>query len=515
LSPQAAGASPLEERLVALFPKTTDATQWKMDLIDAGLSVAFCNDLQAVRRELGAGAAAVLLPEEALVGPEAQELAADLHEQPLWSDLPIILISDSERTSAIARWAQDALRNVILLGRALHPLTLRSVVTSALRARACQYQRRAAEHHKDELLALLGHELRNPLAPLRHAVHVLKSRDDNDPQLRELVALMDRKVTHIVRLVDDLVDVSRLTRGKLELHLEWVDVGKIVDRAVEDVCQLMESRHHHWHVSLPEGPLRLRADPARLEQVLANLLGNAAKYTAEGGDIELSAERHQEGPQEDVILRVRDNGIGIPPEQLEKVFDPFQQADRLKGQVSEGLGLGLTLVQLLVGLHGGSVEAHSEGVGCGSEFVVHLPAGTEQEGPPSRSTSLPSKTRALRVLIVDDNRDSAESLALLLRLRGHEVRTVYDGPAALKAAPAFRPQVVLLDIGLPLGMDGYEIAQQMRQQPELQGAALIALTGYGQEEDRHRSALAGLEAHLVKPVDPAVLVDLLNQLQGG
>jgi PAS domain S-box-containing protein len=365
-----------------------------------------------------------------------------------------------------------------------------------------------ADRRKDEFLAILAHELRNPLAPLRSAAHLLQQPGLDRPALERTGEMMGRQVQQLGRLVDDLLDLSRIARGKMDLRKEWVDLRVVVRRAADVSRSLIESRRHHLTVSLPDAPVPLRADPTRLEQVLTNLLNNAARYTPEGGHIWLTAA--VEGGE--AVVRVRDTGIGIPPEMLSRIFGLFAQVERREERSQGGLGIGLSLVKSLTEMHGGRAVAHSPGPGRGSEFVVYLPLGWEEtpiEAPPE---SAPAPERALRVLLVDDNVDAAESLAMLLRLWGHEVTVAHDGPAAVQAAAGQCPEVALLDIGLP-GMDGYELARQLRAQPALDQTVLVALTGWGQEEDRRRSQEAGFNYHLVKPVDLSALQELLAQSQ--
>ncbi len=363
-----------------------------------------------------------------------------------------------------------------------------------------------ADRRKDEFLAMLSHELRNPLAPIRNALHILKLADADVVTAAQMRDVMERQVEHLSRLVDDLLDMARITRGKIELRCERVDLAAAIARAVETAQPVIDAQGQQLTVALPVEPLHLEGDLVRLAQVFANLLNNAAKYTGEAGHIWLTAERENGG----AVVRVRDDGVGMAPEVVPHVFDLFMQADRSAARSQGGLGIGLTLVRRLVELHGGTVVASSAGPGQGSEFAVRLPLLSAPPAPPEvkprESRAVPSSTR--RILVVDDNEDVAESLAMVLRLGGHEVEVAHDGPAALQAAHAYQPEVVLLDIGLP-GMTGYEVAQRLRQQPPAGLALLVALTGYGQEEDRRRSWEAGFDLHLTKPVDPADLKQLL------
>jgi PAS domain S-box-containing protein len=364
-----------------------------------------------------------------------------------------------------------------------------------------------ANRRKDEFLAMLGHELRNPLAPVLNAVQIIQQEGGDRPAVKQAAAMIDRQLRRIVRLVDDLLDVSRITKGKIQLRPRREQLGAIVTHALESVRPLIESRKHELSLALPAEAVWLDADPDRLEQVLANLLNNAAKYTEPGGHIRLSVER--EGQQ--AVVRVKDTGIGIRSDMLPRIFDLFVQSDRALDRAQGGLGIGLTLVRKLVEMHGGTAEGFSDGVGKGSEFVVRLPVVPEVTGLPPEAVPEPARPQggSLRVLVVDDNVDTADSLAMLLRFYGHEVRAVHTGPRALQAARADAPDVILLDIGLP-GMDGYEVARRLREQQGSGKVRLIAMTGYGQEADRRRSQDAGFDHHLVKPVDPARLQELLS-----
>lgn len=365
---------------------------------------------------------------------------------------------------------------------------------------------RESERRKDEFLAMLSHELRNPLAPIRHVLQLVRqSGADIAAAVLENWPIIERQVEHLVRLVDDLLDVSRISRGKVTLQLENTTLAEILKRAIESTAPLIESRGHQLETRLPAETLALNADPVRLVQVFANLLNNAAKYTPAGGRITVDACR--EGAT--AVVRVRDTGVGIPDHMLNCVFDLFTQNARTLDRSDGGLGIGLTLVREMTRLHGGEVEARSTGPGLGSEFIVRLPLAT---APAAAAAPTPAaatdKPTGRAILLVDDNHDSAATLARLLKRFGHQVRTASSGPDALACLEDFRPEVIILDIGLP-GMDGYELAQRLRADRRFLHTTLVALTGYGSAEDRSRSRAAGFHAHLVKPVDFQALCDLL------
>lgn len=353
------------------------------------------------------------------------------------------------------------------------------------------------DRRKDEFLAMLSHELRNPLAPISNAVHLLRMRKNEEPLQQKARIIIERQLAQLTRLVDDLMEVSRITTGRVQLRCERVVVSGVVERAVESARPLIDQRGHELTVSLPPQPIWLNADASRLEQVVVNLLTNAAKYTEQGGHIWLTVQ--EEG--EDCVLRVRDTGVGIAPDLLPRVFDLFTQAERSLDRSQGGLGIGLALVQRLVEMHEGKVAVISV-LGQGSEFVVRLPIAptAEPQSPSSPTEKAKPSGPSLRVLVVDDNVDTAGSLAMLLEASGHEVRTAHDGLTALEAALNYRPNVVLLDIGLP-GLNGFEVAKRLRQQPVFQHVVLVAMTGYGQEADRQRSLDAGFNHHLVKPAE--------------
>lgn len=389
-----------------------------------------------------------------------------------------------------------------------HPATALLKFQDITHLKQVEAELRRANSAKDEFLAMLAHELRNPLAPLVNALHILRLSPPNAEVASGALDIAHRQTHHLSRLVDDLLDVSRITRGKIQLRKEKIDLAEIIRSALETSQPMIDSRHHSLKVRVPPEPLSVYADPTRLSQVLANLLNNAAKYTEEGGAIFLEVER--EGDQ--AVIRVRDTGIGIPAALLPHVFDLFVQADRSLDRSQGGLGIGLTLVRRLVELHGGEVSASSPGPRQGSEFVVRLPLWTgapavDDAFPPASASGANGQTK--KILVVDDNADAAHSLALILRSHGHEVAEAHDGPSALAEAQQFQPNVVVLDIGLPQ-MDGYEVARRLREQFFGRPLRLIAMTGYGQEEDRRRSVAAGFDCHLVKPVDPHELERLLT-----
>jgi signal transduction histidine kinase/PAS domain-containing protein len=372
-------------------------------------------------------------------------------------------------------------------------------------AEAARARAEAANQAKDEFLAMLGHELRNPLAPILTAVQLMKLRGDQASE-RERV-IIERQAQHMVRLVDDLLDVSRIARGKVELRSAPLDLAIAIHKAVETTSPLFEHKSHQLRLSLPDAQLPVFGDEARLSQVVVNLLSNAARYTPAHGHIELTARQVGDG----IELAVRDDGIGIPPEILPRVFELFVQAPQRSDRREGGLGLGLTLVRNLVAMHGGQVSAHSLGHGQGSEFVVRLPAlarAAFEQPLAAEVPAVPAVAGQPRVLIVDDNTDAAELLSQLLARRGYRTALAFDGPSAIEAAQRFEPELAILDIGLPV-MDGYELAARLRSLLGARAPRMIALTGYGQEHDRARSQAGGFHAHIVKPVDAEELLRAL------
>ena len=508
-------------RVLVLAPTSKDAELSVALLQRAGFGCRPCADIDEVCRELDVGAGALVVPEEAIAQEGKAPLLRWLQAQPAWSDLPILVLARPGADSAPVAQAMDMLRNITVLERPMRVAALISALRAALRGRVRQYELRAymaereghlqalrdADRRKDEFLATLAHELRNPLAPIGNGVQVLRMRAHEDAAIDEIAAVMERQVTHMVRLIEDLLEVSRISRGRVDLRPEPVSVESIVRNAVETSQPLIDAGDHQLTVTVPAEPLMLNGDPVRLAQVFSNLLNNAAKYTDKGGRIWLTVYR--EGMA--VVIAVRDTGTGIPPDMLSHVFELFTQVPGNEGRAHGGLGIGLTLVKTLVEMHGGTVWASSAGPGKGSEFVVRLPLLADPPARASAEQAPVTKVRARRVLVVDDNRDAAQSLSLLLRLMGLSTSVAHSGPDALETLRTFKPALVFLDIGMP-EMDGHEVARRIRAMPEYRELVLVAMTGWGQDEDRRRSQQAGFDHHLIKPVDVRALEAFLRKL---
>lgn len=496
-----------EER-VAVFAVGRDGPLTREVLAGAGFAAELPRTVGELCGAIRRGVGAVVLGEEVLARPAIDLLAGELAAQPAWSDLPVLVVTRGERVGR-ALGPLDVLRNVAVLSRPMSMDGFVTAVRAAIRARRRQYQvrellreRTEADRRKDEFLAMLAHELRNPLAPIRNAVHLMGLDGLDREKLSNMRAIAERQVEHMSRLVDDLMDVSRITRGKVELRERSFDLRRAAKEAARSVAPTMEAKGHRLVVDLPDSAAMIRADPTRIEQVIVNILGNAAKYTDPGGTIVLAVTRDRSG----VVLSIKDDGVGIDRHDLPKVFDLFAQADRPIDRTQGGLGIGLTVVRRLVELHGGGVEARSDGPGTGTEIVVRLPLveGTDAEDDVAETRSS-SGGRAVRVLLVEDNEDGARTLAAILELHGHRVRVAGDGLTALEVAREFAPEVVLADIGLP-GIDGYELARRLRLEPGMEEVKLIAVTGYGQPEDESKAEAAGFDRHLTKPIDVALLI---------
>lgn len=401
---------------------------------------------------------------------------------------------------------QGSVRKLLSFDGTVADITVRAAMEQQIKAQALTLAEQ--DRRKDEFMAMLSHELRNPLAPIRSAVHILRLQTDGTENSlqRQARETIERQVGILTRLVDDLMEVSRVVSGKIRIIMVTVDLCEAVRQALDTVTPVMARRGHQVSVALPDGPVWVNADPTRLEQVIVNLLHNAAKFTAEGGRIQLSVARHHG----QVELRVGDSGIGIAPEMLEHVFDLFAQADRSLSRSDGGLGIGLSLVHRLVALHGGTVEAKSSGIHQGSEFIVRLPVALMPNELSDHAASLLEDhcTKALRVLVVDDNIDARTMLAAFAKLKGHDVVTASSGPAAIATATNWRPDVVLLDIGLP-GLSGFDVARQLRADPANKAMKLVAVSGYGREQDLELGREAGFDLHLVKPIDLTVVEQLL------
>jgi len=409
------------------------------------------------------------------------------------------------RLTSLAQFAAAAYQAAKALEEASAALEERDRASDELRNKASELAE--INRRNDRFVSVLAHELRNPLLPIRNGLHILR-RLSSMGEVHGVADVMERQVNQLVRLLEDLSDSTRFGRGKMNLRKQTVSAGEAIRNAVEQSRPLLESAHHQLTLELPEEPLSVDVDPDRLTQILANLLNNAAKYTPSGGHVWVRAR-----PQANqLLISVRDDGIGIPNEMLPRVFDLFVQADQSRNRSQGGLGIGLTLVRELVEMHGGSVRAYSAGPGKGSEFIVRLPlADASVEESDVKPASQAANSVSHKVLVVDDNRDGADSVRMLLELLGTETRIAYSGPTALEALAEFPADIVLLDIGMP-GMDGFEVARRIRERPEWRHMTLIALTGWGGDEDRRHSERAGFDFHLVKPPDPAQLQELLDSI---
>ena len=470
----------------------------------AGFAAEVCGSAASVAAELERGVAVLLVAEEMLGAPLLAVLARYLQQQPAWSDLPVLVMAKRGADSLEAQRAVEHLGNVTMLERPVRTLSLVTAARAALLARDRQYEMRALNRRKDEFLATLAHELRNPLAPIRNATAIIQ-RLHPSPQVTSLVGMVDRQVSHLTRLVDDLLDVARITSGKLELQLSPTTARRVAAHAMEIAQAGIDAKGHHVTVEQPEGELVLRADHVRLVQALANLLVNASKFTPPGGEIALHVRR--EG--NDVAFALRDNGVGLAREDLERIFDMFEQT-RTVGEPTGGLGLGLHLTRAFAQLHGGSVRASSQGPGQGSEFVLRVPLSMEAMPAGSSEGVAAAPGTGRKVLVVDDNVDAATTLEALLSLHGLAVSVAHDGAEAVGKVEAERPDVVVMDIGMPV-MNGYEAARRISSMPGRR-PMLIALTGWGQYADKARAAEAGFDMHFVKPLRIDELLDCIARL---
>ena len=478
-----------QSKVTFLNPVAEMMTGWRMDEASGQPLEKVFNIINEETRQPAANPVAKVLREGIVVG--------------LANHTALIAKDGTERSiEDSAAPIRDATGNISGAVMVFHDVTERRRAEKALKD---------ADKKKDEFLATLAHELRNPLVPIRNGLKVLQLAGNNPVMAENTRSMMDQALNQMVRLVDDLLDASRITTGKLQLRKEWAELAAVVQSAVETSRPLIDERGHKLTVTLPPAPVLLDADPIRMAQVFSNLLNNAAKYSEEGGHIALTAELHGE----EVIVRVTDRGIGIPADHLPHIFEMFMQVDTSFERSQGGLGIGLSLVKGLVEMHGGRIEAHSDGPGRGSEFVVRLPVVITQPSP-GLHPAIDDREKAppaakCRILIVDDNSLSSKSTAMLLRLMGYEIATAFDGSEGIEIARTFRPDVILLDIGLPK-VNGYEAARRIREQPWGKSILMIAVTGYGQDEDRRRSLEAGFDYHMIKPVNLVELEKTLTEL---
>jgi signal transduction histidine kinase/ActR/RegA family two-component response regulator len=507
----------VEERVLVYAPTGRDAFLTCEILVRDGFAALPCGQLEELCREIARGAGMAVLADEALSPETVNQLLDVLGSQGPWSDLPLLVFTRRDSTDDVLA-TLEPLGNSTLLERPVRVNTLVAACNAALRARRRQYEVRdllhsqaQADRRKDEFLAMLGHELRNPLAAIRNAHSVLERIGSSDePAIRQR-QVIDRQTRHLARMVDDLLDISRVTLGKITLKPQPVDLQEVAERCLRELGTAAQAERQHLALEVTTEPVEVDGDPVRLEQIVSNLLHNAIKYTPPGGRISISVGK----TAGEAVIRVSDSGVGIPPEMLPRVFDLFTQVESSIPRSQGGLGLGLPLVRSLVELHGGRVAAASPGPGGGSEFIVRLPlrpqsARSPSEAPPARVARGNAPGPGLRVLVIEDNRDGRESLRDLLEIWGYRVELAEDGPSGLAQALASPPDVALVDIGLP-GLDGNEVARRIRATLNGNTPCLIAMTGYGQPEDKGRALAAGFDSYLVKPVDPETLARLLAE----
>ena len=495
----------MERRILVYGPSGRDAELVEKVFRSASLEVSHCDTPAKLAQQLRLGTGTLMLGEETLSAATMAALSEYLQQQPAWSDLPILLLAKHGADSLEAQRATEKLGNVTLLERPVRTMALISAARSALRARERQYEMRALSQRKDEFLAALAHELRNPLAPINNAMAILQ-RQHPSPQTERLTGIVERQVSHLKRLVDDLLDIARITNGKLELQRSVTSVDKVVQHAVEIAQEGITAKAHRLAVHAPPAPVDLYADHVRLVQCVANLLVNAAKFTPPSGDISLSV--NVAAPVVEFV--VRDNGKGLEKEFLGRIFSMFSQS-RTVGEPTTGLGLGLHLTRAFAQLHGGTITARSDGPGRGSEFVLSVPAvlaaaGEQAPAPGSKCGPLDRS-----ILVVDDNVDAASTLSALLTLQGASVEVAHNGAQALAVVQQQRPEAVVMDIGMPV-MNGYEAARAIRALMPQGAPTLIALTGWGQYADKARALEAGFDFHFVKPLNIDDLVGCLHVL---
>ena len=498
-------------------PNASDAELALTFLRESGIDARSLETLAQVARQLDDTFGCLIVVEEALIAEDLPALREALSALPAWCDLPLVIVAHD--VGALAQVIAEAFPtsgNVTLLERPLNPHSLISAVSVALRATARQgevgtllAQRDSEVRLRDEFLAMLAHELRNPLAPMRNSLYILDHRRIEDPVVLRNMKILTRQVEHMVRMVDDLLDVSRLEHGKVALKKERLDLNRVVASAVESCLPAVQQRGHQVAVHFGADAVPIEGDPVRLEQVVCNLVNNAAKFSTRPGDI--TVQTLLEGDAG--LMRVTDRGVGFEPSAAETLFAPFLQIGQTIDRRAGGLGMGLTIVRRLVELHGGTVQAFSAGPGQGARFEVRIPLASRQDERPAQGPRAAGPSVHRRVVVVEDNPDVRETMSVLLELWGHEVKMAEDGPSGLALVLSERPDAALLDVGLP-GMSGYELARRIRESLPRGEIQLIAVTGYGQPADRDEATRAGFDAHLLKPIDPGSLEVLLSQPAG-
>jgi signal transduction histidine kinase len=519
----AAQARPYDERVLVLPVTRRDGEVTRALLRTAGIECCVCESLAAMTDEMAGGVGALLLTEAALYNEHMAQLAAALRQQPAWSDVPFVMLVRAAHMPIDGTRLLESLDNVTVLDRPASARSMISAVQSALRDRRKQYRIRdqleqqaqaeqalvKADQRKDEFLATLAHELRNPLAPIRNGLQILAKLRGSDPQIRRLLDIMERQMAQMVKLIDELLDVSRISTGKVVLHKQRADMRQVISVALEGSQPLIDAAGHRLELQVGEEPVWVYGDPGRLAQVVGNLVNNAAKYTPNGGHIAVRMKHWNST----VEVSVEDTGVGIPPEMLATVFDMFTQVNRTLDRSQGGLGIGLALVRRLMELHGGTVHAESAGPNRGSRFAIRMPAqdAPRKAKPPAVTDQNAPAEKRLRVLVIDDNVDAAETLTMLLESHGHETRKAFNAQAGLAAADEFMPQAVFCDIEMS-GTNGYEVAARLRANARHATAMLVAVTGRGSRDDQQRSLQAGFDVHLTKPIGYEMLQKTLLRL---
>jgi signal transduction histidine kinase/CheY-like chemotaxis protein len=496
---------PMETRILIYAPTGQDGPLAAKVMAMAQIDSHVCATLADLAQQLELGVGAVLTVEEALAPGAYQLLQTCVARQPEWSDLPILLLTHYGADSPTVRRAVAGLGNLSLIERPVRTLSLITALHSTLRARNKQYQVREAARRKDEFLASLGHELRNPLAPIRTSVSLLTHLYPDAPPIARIRDVVERQVRLLTRLVDDLLDVARITSGKITLQRQLATLAAVMSHVNELCLNAANAKRIHITWQLPSEEVMLDIDYARAVQIYANILSNAVKFTPQGGNVVVRATVDDDG----LLVSVRDSGIGLEAETIPRIFRMFEQSNTVSGQFSSGLGIGLSLSRQFAEMHGGTVDARSDGPGTGSEFLIRLPVVSRDSARNALPQSPPAGAdgRKMKVLVVDDNQDAADSLAALLEIDGFDTHAVYDGEAAIAATAQSQPDIIILDLGMP-GMDGYETARAIRQRPGADRILLLALTGWGQSDARRRTLEAGFDHHLVKPVELEQIVRL-------